>query len=313
LYWNSTGAGTNSYDAWVADNTNLPDLNSGATPSLPVYVSPSTYLYVPLTDTCLRAGIFIAGYSGQWKVRVYWASNIISQLAINGTPVEGVYSAYPQNITINQPTLVVEEDTVDPATFNSVLKAHREGVVDTTVIVQERMQIINNSTFSNNTIQNFYLTGFRNKCAGMMMHFQPPNPANDRILQRLSFAQVQFLDARGNRIWTQLLDTDFLNSKLWGEALNSTFPQSAQADIQSLSVVSFCADLDETLKKGCAGGSVVFTSQEQISITPSINAPPSSAFLPVSITGFPNPMLYLTSYSYAHISCVQGKSVIRWD
>jgi hypothetical protein len=225
----------------------------------------------------------------------------------------GAFPAYPQIVTINQPTLVVEEDTVDAATFNSVLKAHREGVIDTTVIVQERMQIINNSTFTNNTIQTFYLTGFRNKCAAMMMHFQPPNPLNDRILQRLSFAQVQFLDARGNRIWTQLLDTDFLNSKLWGEALESTFPQSAQADIQSLSVVSFCADLAETLKKGCAGGAVSFTGQEQISITPSINAPPSSPNLPVSVTGFTNPMLYLTSYSYAHISCVQGKSVIRWD
>lgn len=109
------------------------------------------------------------------------------------------------------------------------------------------------------------------------------------------------------------MDTDFLNSKLWGEALNSTFPQSAQEDIQSLSVVAFCADLDETLKKGCAGGSVTFTGMEQISITPSINPPPVGPGIPVSITGFNNPMLYLTSYSYAHISCVQGKSVIRWD
>lgn len=188
-YENGAGAGANTYAAWLANNTVIP---TAASPSQAVYVSPSTYLYVPLTDTCLRAGIFLAGYSGQWKVRVYWAQNIISQLQVDPSG-----AGYAQSITVNQPTLVVEEDTVDPVTFNSVLKAHREGVIDTTVIVQERMQIINNSTFANNTIQTFYLTGFRNKCAGMMVHFQPPNPANDRILQRLSFSQLQFLDARG--------------------------------------------------------------------------------------------------------------------
>jgi hypothetical protein len=290
----------------------------------------SGFSYVNLDNTCLKAGKFyIKGFNSRIKVRVYWQTSWASQQQLltqyvaavpgsAGPPVVPAVPAVPATFRSSTPTLastqlLVEEQTTDAGSLMALEQAHRAGIVDYTIMVRERLQD-SPPSFTGGAPNITFLRAFRNKSAGIVFYLTNPNPPADRLQQRLAFATMQLLDSRGNKL-TEVLDNDLLTSKVFPDQIDSSFPNSANAQIRTVALLPFSKHFEETYKNGCSMGSYQLTTLEQFVLTvDGTNATQAGTVNPNGeTTGAGVNMLTLISYSYAHITCMGGNHSIRFE
>ena len=285
----------------------------------------SGYYYINLDNTCLKAmRPYVKGFNAKFKIRVYWATTWLAQYAINVNGVQPAPSATPpvvgtlatffvSNPSIGSLQLFVEEETTDSASLVALEQAHRAGIVDYTTVVRERLQD-NPPAFVGGQQNTTYLRAFRNKSCAILPYLTVPNAPADRLTQRLAFASYQLLDARGNKL-TEILSNDILTSKVFPDQINSSFPNSANADIRTIVMLPFSKHVQPVLDKGCSNGSFQLTTLEQLVLVPdgtsatvagTVNANGETTSCGVN-------MLTVISYSYAHITCMAGQHSVRFE
>jgi hypothetical protein len=275
----------------------------------------SGYFYVNLDNTCLKAmKPYVRGLNSIIKIRVYWANSWVSQYALrsNGNATtKATFSV--SNPSLAQAQLLVEEQMTDPATLAQLEQAHRAGVVDYTVMIRERLQDNppNLVGGQNNTT---FLRAFRNKSAGILFYITNQQPPNDRITQRLSFASLQLLDQRGSKL-TEILDNDLLTSKIFPDQINSSFPNSANADIRTIALIPFSHHFQPTVDQGCSNGSFQMSSLEQLVLVPDGNKDTAAGEVNPNgeTTSVGTNMITVVSYSYAHITVARGNHSVRFE
>ena len=281
----------------------------------------SGYYYINLDNTCLKAmRPYVRGFSSKIKIRVYWATSWVSQYQVNanGTaPVDGsggsVATFWKSDPSISQLQLLVEEQTTDSASLMALEQAHRAGIVDYTVAIRERLQD-NPPSLVGGQQNTTFLRAFRNKSAAIMAYITQPNPPADRLQQRLAFASIQLLDARGNKL-TEILDNDILTSKVFPDQIDSSFPNSANPDIRTLALLPFANHVQPVLDQGCSNGNYQLTTLEQFVLTPDgTTATRAGTVNPNGeTTSVGTNMITIISYSYAHITCMSGNHSVRFE
>jgi hypothetical protein len=275
----------------------------------------SGYYYINLDNTCLKAAkVYVKGFNAKFKVRVYWATSWTAQQMVNvpgsGSATSSFYSSQP---SIGQLQLLVEERTTDAMSLMALEQAHKAGIVDYTVAIRERLQ--DNPPALVGAQQNTtFLRAFRNKSAGLLMYITQPNPPADRLQQRLAFASIQLLDARGNKL-TEILDNDILTSKVFPDQIDSSFPNSANPDIRTVALLPFANHFQPVLDEGCSNGSYQLTTLEQFVLTPdgTVLTLPGKVNPNGETTSVGVNMITIISYSYAHITCMAGNHTIRFE
>lgn len=287
--------------------------------------TPSGYYYISLDATCIKAcKPYVRGFESKWKVRIYFPTTLSSQLLQNTAYIPANPSATPPTAAVpatfypSQPTLasiqlIAEEEQTDPATIAKLEQAHKAGVIDYTALVRERLQD-NPPNYIAGQNTTTYLRAFRNKSAGLIVYLTQPNASNDALTQRMAFTSAQLLDSRGNKI-TEILDVDFLTSRIFPAQIDSSFINAASPDMRTITLFPFAAEFQPVIERGCDYGKFQLTSLEQLVIVP-VGTPGTR--LPngemSSATGGSNlTMLTVVSYSYAHITCVGGKHSIRFE
>lgn len=285
----------------------------------------SGYYYVNLDNTCLKAmRPYVKGFNSRIKIRCYWATSWVAQqqlltagapnTAVPPAPSNGVNATYRSSTpTLASVQLLVEEQTTDAGSLMALEQAHRAGIVDYTVMIRERLQDSPPNLVGGQQNTTF-LRAFRNKSAGLLMYITAPQPPLDRVAQRMAFASVQLLDARGNKL-TEILDNDILTSKIFPDQIDSSFPNSANSDIRTITLLPFSKNFQSTYSEGCSAGFYQTTTLEQFVITPDgdknrvaghVNANGETTSCGVN-------MITLISYSYAHITCMGGNHSIRFE
>lgn len=278
----------------------------------------SGFYYVSLDCTALKAmKPYVRGFQSKFRVRVYFPTSVVAQLAEN-TPYAAGPPAVPATFWPNTPSVsflqvVAEEQQTDPASLARLEAAHKAGVVDYTIAIRERLQD-NPSTLVGGQQYTTFLRAFRNKSAGLITYITQPNPSNDQLAQRLAFKSFQLLDSRGNKL-TEILDNDFLTSYVFPTQIDSSFPNSANADIRTIVLLPFANAFQPVIEKGCSYGNMQMTSLEQLVLTPdgTQSTTPGTVNPNGETTCVGQNMITVVSYSYGHITCVAGKHSIRFE
>jgi hypothetical protein len=275
----------------------------------------SGYYYVNLDNTCLKAmKPYVRGLNSIIKIRVYWASSWVAQYALKNNGSASTKATFHiSNPSLASAQLLVEEQMTDPATLAQLEQAHRAGVVDYTVMVRERLQDNPpNLVGGQNNIT--FLRAFRNKSAGILIYITNQQPAADRLTQRLAFSSLQLLDQRGTRL-TEILDNDILTSKIFPDQINSSFPNSANADIRTIALIPFSHHFQPTIDQGCSNGSFQMSSLEQLVLVPDGNKDTAAGEVNPNgeTTSVGTNMITVVSYSYAHITVARGNHSVRFE
>jgi hypothetical protein len=284
----------------------------------------SGYWYMSVDATPLKQmKPFIRGFNSRFRVRIYFPPSVVAQYALkaNGTANTAVAPA-PSNATaatfytavqpeIASLVLIAEEAQTDAASLMRLEAAHKSGVIDYSAIISERLQD-SPPSYVPKTNTTTFLRAFRNKSAGLVVYFTAQSASNDRLTQRYAFSTLQLLDSRGNKI-TEILDNDALTSFIFPAQINSSFPNSANADIRTIVLLPFCSNFQDVVQKACARGGLAMTSLEQLVVVPDNGvAGVRNSNGEMSMVGS-NTMLTVVAYSYAHITCVAGKHNIRFE
>jgi hypothetical protein len=285
----------------------------------------SGFYYINLDNTCLKsAKVYVKGFNAKIKVRVYWATTWSAQYQVNvpGVPADpgatppvvgSATTFYKSDPSIGQLQLLVEERTTDAMSLMALEQAHKAGIVDYTVAIRERLQD-NPPGLVGGQQNTTFLRAFRNKSAGLLMYITNPQPPPDRVTQRLAFASIQLLDARGNKL-TEILDNDILTSKVFPDQIDSSFPNSANPDVRTIALLPFANHFQPVLDQGCSNGNYPLSTLEQFVLTPdgtTLTLPgkinPNGETTSVGVN-----MITIISYSYAHITCMAGNHTVRFE
>ena len=291
-------------------NTNGVSVADGA-----VTQTTSGYYYINLDNTCLKAmKPYVRGFNSVIKIRCYWATSWVAQYALDTNGSSSAPATFHvSNPTLSQVQLLVEEQTTDPATMAQLEQAHKAGVVDYTIAIRERLQ--DNPPSLVGGLQNItFLRAFRNKSAGVLFYVTRQSPANDELTSRMAFATVQLLDQRGNKL-TEILDNDFLTSKVFPDQIDSSFPNSANPDIRTIALLPFSHHFQPVIDNGCSNGSFSFSSLEQLVITPDGTSATTAGTVNANgeTTSVGPNMITVISYSYGHVTVARGNHSVRFE
>jgi len=211
---------------------------------------------------------------------------------------------------------------VDAQTTAELIAAHKSGVVDYTCLVRERQVDILPVPISVGNAAQFiplYLRSFRNKSAGITIKFQDSSPSQGNAGMKYQFSTIYLLDALGRKL-TEILDTDYVTSsidskQITAPILGNTVPSTEGASgrdgysSQYVYLLPFSSAFEKVLNTGCAYGSFPFTALEQLQLVPSSTASATAPIVAVQTSK----AVITTSYSYAHVICVQGAHQFRTE
>ena len=195
------------------------------------------FLNIP---SCMRsAKPYVRGFASRIRFRVYFP-----------TTLEVTTSLSP-SLSLSEVILIVEEAQTDAGTIAELERAHRQSVVDYTVLMRSRVQ----QTFAGGQIsanQNtpMYLRGFKNKSAGVVVYstlstaFDQGSSAT--MNERLEASTYQLLDAQNNKI-TEILPLEWLETYVFHDAVSSFSTTQFDPSVSTMVIFPFSSDCRFTI------------------------------------------------------------------
>jgi hypothetical protein len=275
--WNE-GVGFLNKDKLDQLNEALNTSNSYGNGTIPVGTS---YYYLPLTATSFSTmNPYVKGFHAKFRVRIYFPSSIIASGA--GT------------ISLTDVILIAKEITTSPARERQIADAHKQ-VVDYNVIVRERQQ--ENTSLTSGTDSVFFLRGFKNDTAGLLVYLTNQSPTNATLKDRVPVESIQLQDQLGNKV-SEVLRSEFNRAFVWSDSVDSAF--TAAGANNNLNILPFSTRFQQTAANGCDYGYYPMSTLEKLIVRPS------------DISGNVGAKtLNVVSYSYGHIVCDNGKHTIQ--
>ena len=261
--------------------------------------------------SCLRAAKpYVRGFQSRIKFRVYFPTSLV----IDASP------ATKQSVSLNEVIMVVEEASTDPATIAELEKAHKQSVVDYTIVVRNRVQ----QTFAAGQVSNgndvqIYLRGFKNKSAGVVVYATSANAFNQNssatMNERFESSIYQLLDAQNNKI-TERLPVEWLTTYVFNDAVYSSSATQFDPHISTMIIFPFSSSFSTTIQKGCSYGGFRFTTLEQLVLNyaGSFNSSTGEDVVPQGIAGQTGTLVITaTTYDYGHITIAGGRHSFRME
>jgi hypothetical protein len=242
------------------------------------------YFYLNLWEaTCLKSWRpFVAGYTANIFIRVYWASSIVTDAVPANVQVPSMYEA----------TLIVEQAVMSKTEFAAALAYHKNpgNAMITNVVRRERVQSSAMAITANNTTQ-VVLQGMQGTYAGMLVYVVPASQTaniqsdNDILLNKGSLQYMQLLGAAGEKI-TEQLYTGTLSAESWPGDLDSNFPNVADATVNSLFLLPFSSAFQLSVNNGCDYGKRQFLGTEILYVNPGAAGTAIGASQIVTVVGY---------------------------
>lgn len=264
------------------------------------------FLNIP---SCMRsAKPYVRGFASRIRFRVYFP-----------TSLEVTASLLSPQLALREVIMIVEEAQTDAGTIAELERAHRQSVVDYTILVRSRVQ----QTFAGGQINvsqqvPMYLRGFKNKSAGVVVYntlasaFDQGSSAT--MNQRLEASTYQLLDAQNNKI-TEVLPIEWLETYVFHDAVTSFSTTQFDPSVSTMVIFPFSSDFNTTINKGCSYGGFRFTTLEQLVLTYIGSQGGSTGTPPRGIAGWSSDAVVITatSYDYAHLTVSGGRHSVRFE
>jgi hypothetical protein len=222
--------------------------------------------------------------------------------------------------------MIVEEAQTDAGTIAELERAHRQSVVDYTILVRSRVQ----QSFAGGQISvsqqtPMYLRGFKNKSAGVVVYstlstaFDQGSSAT--MNDRLEASTYQLLDAQNNKI-TEVLPLEWLETYVFHDAVSSFSTTQFDPSVATMVIFPFSSDFNTTINKGCSYGGFRFTTLEQLVLTyigtdgGPAGVGSNTTHQPRGIAGWGSNgsvVITATSYDYAHLTISGGRHSVRFE
>jgi hypothetical protein len=299
-YRNTDGSDTPVYtsSAGVAQNlvgTSRYWANYATIGSAPAATDSGTIFQLPIACSLTQGKVFAAGFVVPFKVRVYFASSIITKFSSAYVPTAPATTpAWPAGtgtVSLSQGLqLWVQEQQLSSVNFEAKLREHRNGNVLYKFVMKNRYQVAQATVQPGNPIT-FQLKAFKSLSAGLVFTIlKQGNMSNPRYNQeRFPIADLQLLDGVGRRI-TEVLPDQILRRFVFPRHIASDYtvywPQY---------IIPFSSDFGETVRNAVNLGYNQMTTLEQLRFTGG-----------AELQAATDVMLQVYSYDYATLSCNGG-------